>query len=558
MSGLDAWLLEDEQGPQVSVEHAEELAQVKAEKDAEERARRKAELVEKLVVPEQFASFFSPFEIEDLQDRFIDFDEDLSGTISVAELSKVFAALGEDIETDVLERLVEQVDENNSGALEWEEFVAMFADFKSAHSRMAKFMNVLGTLVKTPCVALKQEARRRKLDVFYSLIEVRAADSWNPQQFVMEVGVSGAFHEVVGEKTTTVVEARYFDGIGRTTRAAKFKAATMAMISLRENAPGAEYTPGTIPDIWKEWVKDNLCAGVASTKVLRKLRKKGFYPYKNHDVMDYVRAFNLLVELTSQDEEHDNNRVPSSAQLDATAALSKPQTPASRGTTSHSTSSLAAFDGGNAQALVHSDGSRMRFPADGRYSSIEDMPLPFVVWVKRCTAMYIDGPILIDILKREPFRFPAHLNEFVASEIAKRVFVHGDSLPLGGRKYDIFECTKTDDAGHVANFVAAGQDLKKTTKISGKEWYPIHYAAAQGALESVKVLIDKESEAVEQRDEVNKGIMHHAARSGNLKFVQYLTEKLSLDMIQIDNYGNLCTHIAADAGQPEILRWLLG
>ena len=395
MSGLDAWLLEDEEGPKVTEEDAEALQKVRAEQQADEFAANKKAMLEKLVVPERYASFFSPFEVEDLQDRFLDFDEDLSGTISVAELSKVFAALGEDIEMDVLKKLVEEVDENNSGALEWDEFVGMFADFKVDHSRTAKFSNVLKKLVKTPCVALEQEARKRKLDVFYQLIETREEDSWNPKQYVMEVGVSGSFHEVVGEETITVKESRYFDGIGRTTRAAKFKAATMALINLRENAPGAKYTPGDIPPEWEEWLKNNICAGVPSTKALGKLFNKGFFPYKNHRVMDFVKAFNLLIQLTSTSAQAD---IP---QDDAESVSGH----------SHSSGATASGNLESGLAAFHANGSQMRFPPNGRYASLEDFPIPFVLWVKKCRAMFIDGPILLDVLERDPFKFPAELNE---------------------------------------------------------------------------------------------------------------------------------------------------
>ena len=90
------------------------------------------------------------------------------------------------------------------------------------------------------CVWCALHERGRVYPFYSSSRQTRAEDSWNPKQYVMEVGVSGSFHEVVGEETKTVVEARYFDGIGRTTRAAKFKAATMALVNLRENAPGAK------------------------------------------------------------------------------------------------------------------------------------------------------------------------------------------------------------------------------------------------------------------------------------------------------------------------------
>ncbi len=48
--------------------------------------------------------------------------------------------------------------------------------------------------------------------------------------------------------------------------------------------------------------------------------------------------------------------------------------------------------------------------------------------------MYIDGPLLLEVLRRDPFRFPAQLNDFVAARVASVVFVEGDSIPLGGRK----------------------------------------------------------------------------------------------------------------------------
>ncbi len=44
------------------------------------------------------------------------------------------------------------------------------------------------------------------------------------------------------------------------------------MLALKENAPGAQYDPGVVPEEWMEWAKHNVCAGVPSTKVMRKLK----------------------------------------------------------------------------------------------------------------------------------------------------------------------------------------------------------------------------------------------------------------------------------------------
>jgi hypothetical protein len=83
--------------------------------------------------------------------------------------------------------------------------------------------------------------------------------------------------------------------------------------------------------------------------------------------------------------------------------------------------------------------------------------------------------------------------------------------PPTNRRYDVYECARTDDAAHVENFLAAGEDLHKTRRIAGKEWLPVHFAAKHGALECVKRMIAKDKTLEDQRDDVNKGVLHHAA-----------------------------------------------
>lgn len=604
MSDLDTWLMDDETSSiPANKKEAEQLAKNSQEKRAEKYEQDKKALLQKLIIPDKYASFFSPFEMEDLQDRFLDFDVDLSGSVSVAELSKVFTALGEEVNVQMLKDLVEQFDENNTGVLEWEEFVAMFAAFKEDNSRAAKFMSILGLLVKTPCVALRQEAKRRKLLVFYQLVETRKADSWNPEQFIMEVGVSGKFYEVVGNTTKMVVESRYFDGIGSTTRAARFRAATMALLNLRENAPGAQYAPGIIPAEWLDWAMSNISAGIPTTQVLKKLKLKGFFPAKNQELMDHVAAFNLLINLTTgikREPEHVSQnekraevatgskdgiltstsssaimRQPNGDQKNAQGgigtALTRISTPQTNSTTSgikpgNRLVPALTLKGDGTSLIKYMEAQQnakepsrsiLCFQENARFLNIEDLPEAYVEWLKCCRSRYIDGRVLLNILKREPFYFPIHLNEYVAELIEKAVWMEGDSLPLGGRKYDIFEACRRDDAVHVEDFINAGEDLSAKKRIAGKDWFVSHFAAFNEAVNSIKCLVHADSQVVSQRDEINKGIMHHAAASGSVSVVKYLTKKLEVNMTQIDNYGNLCTHYAADAGHSDCLKWLI-
>ena len=62
---------------------------------------------------------------EELQQLFKDFDADGSGTVSVDELDSVARQVGVDIPREELLRLVQQVDEDNSGELGLNEFIKL-------------------------------------------------------------------------------------------------------------------------------------------------------------------------------------------------------------------------------------------------------------------------------------------------------------------------------------------------------------------------------------------------------------------------------------------------
>ena len=82
-----------------------------------------------------------------------------------------------------------------------------------------------------------------------------------------------------------------FQGIGQTTREAKFKSVNAALSKLRALMPGLKCKPGEIPDVWYEWVIDNMKRGCDVHKLLKNLATKGFQASKHALLMHRVMAW---------------------------------------------------------------------------------------------------------------------------------------------------------------------------------------------------------------------------------------------------------------------------
>ena len=82
----------------------------------------------------------------------------------------------------------------------------------------------------------------------------------------MEVKLSGDWNELVDGKLVTVNQTRDFQGIGRTTIAARYGAATNALSAIKASLPGIKFPPGELPDEWMNWAVKNLQKGVHNSK----------------------------------------------------------------------------------------------------------------------------------------------------------------------------------------------------------------------------------------------------------------------------------------------------
>eukprot|EP01114_Cavostelium_apophysatum_P012408 TRINITY_DN276_c0_g1_i2.p1 TRINITY_DN276_c0_g1~~TRINITY_DN276_c0_g1_i2.p1 ORF type:complete len:716 (+),score=279.12 TRINITY_DN276_c0_g1_i2:792-2939(+) len=72
---------------------------------------------------------FSRSEIDVFINAFRDFDEDESGSIDAKELKDVFNHMGMGIDDEEAQMILEEVDEDKSGAIEWPEFLRIMAGF---------------------------------------------------------------------------------------------------------------------------------------------------------------------------------------------------------------------------------------------------------------------------------------------------------------------------------------------------------------------------------------------------------------------------------------------
>ena len=177
--------------------------------------------------------------------------------------------------------MIRDVDFDQSGEIEFSEFLHMLAKFKKGDSKFGAFGKLVARMNATPLAALNGEARKRKLALKYVLREVREATSMHVKAFVMEVHLTGTWSEMVDGAVRKATETRKYDGIGKSTREAKFAAATAALSKLKEHIPGIDYEVGVIPPKWLDWFEDNVERGCDVRQLLEILVAKGFYPAKN-------------------------------------------------------------------------------------------------------------------------------------------------------------------------------------------------------------------------------------------------------------------------------------
>lgn len=242
-------------------------------------------------IPDTMLNDFTPQEAEELFEVFSELDADDSGAIDVDELHAAFKKMGEEVTRERVFELIEEVDEDNSGELDFCEFLMLMTKFKQSDSKFSAFFNIVAD---SPIAMLRREARKRKLKLSFVLDEVRKPTSMHLQHYVISCVLEGEWHEFVGGSLVKAVGKRTFQGIAKSTRDAKHRAAAMALSRLRKHLPGIQYEVGEIPDKWWRWTLENLQRGCDCEEVMRILVRKGFKPCKNTHLMQLVSAKSSL------------------------------------------------------------------------------------------------------------------------------------------------------------------------------------------------------------------------------------------------------------------------
>lgn len=197
-----------------------------------------AMVVDGFKCPDQFLSLITPMEFEEMVNLFTKFDVDHSNTIDKHETKKILIYLGMDASMDMAAELLDIVDVDKSGEIDFDEFCNFIVMLKRGDPRLQGYGSMLSVLNSTPLGELERQCSTRNLKIRFVIVEKREATLTNPTQWIVEVQLSGIFHNIVNGEVVPTVMTRKFQGIGLTTKEAKYNAASNAIINLGESMPG--------------------------------------------------------------------------------------------------------------------------------------------------------------------------------------------------------------------------------------------------------------------------------------------------------------------------------
>lgn len=101
-----------------------------------------------------------------------------------------------DFSIDAAKDFLTEIDEDGSGLLEFKEFAAFIAKVKGGNPKYVGFTKLSNTLNATPVSLLEDQAKQRNFKVKFELVEEREETSMHPKFYVMEVHLTGTWHEV--------------------------------------------------------------------------------------------------------------------------------------------------------------------------------------------------------------------------------------------------------------------------------------------------------------------------------------------------------------------------
>jgi len=102
--------------------------------------------------------------------------------------------------------------------------------------------------------------------------------------------------------------------------------------------------------------------------------------------------------------------------------------------------------------------------------------------------------------------------------------------------------------------IKIGADVKIRTNYNST---PLHAAAMEGNLNTVKYFVEKQNLNVNDVDEDNYTTLHEAAHSGNLELVKYLIEKCNADIGVKTKFGSTILEQSICSGNLKLVKYLV-
>ena len=192
---------------------------------------------EGFVCPQKYVNDFTPAQYEEMVEMFQKYDIDKSLTIDTQEIRALLCDLDMEHAMDSAVKLMTELDTDGSGEMDWDEFCEFFSRIVRGDSTLRGFAKLTEQLNETPVSMLAEQSQKRDMEVDYKLKEERVATSMHAAHYVIEVTITGTWYGMDNGKPTKYIGPKRFQGIGKTTRDAKFKAANNALAKLQNQMP---------------------------------------------------------------------------------------------------------------------------------------------------------------------------------------------------------------------------------------------------------------------------------------------------------------------------------
>lgn len=210
--------------------------------DLEQYYKENELIVDGFKCPDEFINKITPMEFEEMVNLFNRFDVNRSGTIDKHETKMILHFLGMDFTLEKAEELLQLVDIDKSGEIDFDEFCEFIVLIKRGDERFSNFSSLIDKLHSSPLGELERQAMYRELKTSFKIVEIREASLSQPTTYIVELHLSGIWHNFENGEVKSEFKVRKFQGMGNTTREAKYNAASNAIINLGDSMPGIYYT----------------------------------------------------------------------------------------------------------------------------------------------------------------------------------------------------------------------------------------------------------------------------------------------------------------------------